>query len=237
MPTNLENEALEALTKTGGEARRQIPHTAVDRYGRPLSKSFTHDADGNAITSTTVGGDQALDVNVVQTVGGGGGGDATAANQTTIIGHVDGIETLLTDIESNQLPDGHNVTVDNASIAVTAASLPLPTDAATEATLAAVLTALQAQSNLPTSIGDGAKTVSSAGTAEALLGSTSCVKVIMTAEDDNSGKIYYGGSGVSSTSGDYLFPAQKITIEIDDVSKIFIDADTSTDGVKFTYFA
>ena len=32
-----------------------------------------------------------------------------------------------------QLPDGHNVTVDNASIAVTAASLPLPTGAATAA--------------------------------------------------------------------------------------------------------
>lgn len=36
MPTNIENEALEALTKTGGDARRQVPHTAVDRYGRPL---------------------------------------------------------------------------------------------------------------------------------------------------------------------------------------------------------
>lgn len=67
-------------------------------------------------------------------------GAATSANQSTIIGHLDGvegllttidadtgamatdlaaIETLLTTIEANQLPDSHNVTVDNASIAVT----------------------------------------------------------------------------------------------------------------------
>lgn len=33
--------------------------------------------------------------------GGGGGGDATAANQTTIIGHVDGVEGLLTTIDAD----------------------------------------------------------------------------------------------------------------------------------------
>lgn len=35
---------------------------------------------------------------------------ATSANQSTIIGHVDGIEGLLTTIESNQLADNHQVT-------------------------------------------------------------------------------------------------------------------------------
>lgn len=67
-------------------------------------------------------------------------GLATDTNQTTIIGHLDGVETLLTTIDTvldtikvdteaietavealqtGQLTDGHNVTVDNASIAVT----------------------------------------------------------------------------------------------------------------------
>lgn len=67
-------------------------------------------------------------------------GAATSAKQDTIIGHVDGIESvlgtidtdtgamvtdlaaieaLLITIEANQLPDSHNVTVDNASLAVT----------------------------------------------------------------------------------------------------------------------
>lgn len=36
-------------------------------------------------------------------------------------------------IADNQLPDSHNVTVDNASLAITASSLPLPTGAATAA--------------------------------------------------------------------------------------------------------
>lgn len=90
----------------------------------------------------------------------------------------------------------------------------------------------------PSSITAGAKTVAVAGTAETLVAiSTPCKKIIMTAEDDNTGKIYYGGASVSSSLGDYLFPAQKITLEIDDVQKIYIDADTSTDGVKFTVFS
>lgn len=46
-------------------------------------------------------------------------GFATEAKQDSIIGHVDGIETLLTTIAAAQLPDSHNVTIDNASIAVT----------------------------------------------------------------------------------------------------------------------
>jgi hypothetical protein len=60
---------------------------------------------------------------------------------------------LLTDIESNQLPDGHNVTVDNASLVVTgtfwqatqpvsAATLPLPAGAATEAKQDDIISAL-----------------------------------------------------------------------------------------------
>jgi hypothetical protein len=42
-------------------------------------------------------------------------------------------EATLLAIQGAQLPDGHNVTVDNASIAITAAALPLPTGAATAA--------------------------------------------------------------------------------------------------------
>ncbi len=89
----------------------------------------------------------------------------------------------------------------------------------------------------PGGINNGAKTVDVAGTAEQLVAvSVPCVKIIMTAEDDNTSKIYYGGSSVSSSSGDYLFPAQKVTLEINDLQKVYIDAETSTDGVKFTYF-
>jgi hypothetical protein len=88
-------------------------------------------------------------------------GFATAANQSTLIGHVDGIETLLTAIAGAQLPDSHNVTIDNASIAVTgtfwqatqpvsAASLPLPTGASTAAKQPALGTAGTASADVIT---------------------------------------------------------------------------------------
>lgn len=51
-------------------------------------------------------------------------GAATSANQTTIIGHVDGIETILTTISSAFV---------NGQANITATSLPLPTGAATSA--------------------------------------------------------------------------------------------------------
>lgn len=57
-------------------------------------------------------------------------GFATSAKQDTIIGHLDGVETILGAIETateaiqaGQLPDSHNVTVDNASLAVTHTAL------------------------------------------------------------------------------------------------------------------
>ena len=93
--------------------------------------------------------------------------------------------------------------------------------------------------SIPSSLPVGSKTVTTAGTAVALVAvSTPCSKVYMTAKDTNTGKIYWGNSSVSSTNGDYIFPAGKLSpIEIDDVSKIYIDAEISGDGVKFTYLA
>jgi len=71
---------------------------------------------------------------------------------------------------ANQLPDGHNVTVDNASIAITAAALPLPSGAATSANqlanghdvaiTGAALTALQLIDN-PVFVDDAAFTLTS----------------------------------------------------------------------------
>lgn len=92
----------------------------------------------------------ALRVNVVETVGGGGGGgDATAANQ--VIGN-----TTLSDILNKLIADPSTeakqddaiallTAIDAAlagTLAVSAASLPLPAGAATEATVASILAAM-----------------------------------------------------------------------------------------------
>lgn len=62
----------------------------------------------------------------IKTTGaGGGGGDATAANQTTIIGHVDGIEGLLTtmDADTGAISLGVGGTADAAATAGSTGSL------------------------------------------------------------------------------------------------------------------
>lgn len=86
----------------------------------------TQIVDAGGEVATVTGGK--LDVNAaIDTTG-----LATSAKQDTMIGHVDGIETLLGTIDADtgavktateaiqaaQLPDGHNVTVDNASLTV-----------------------------------------------------------------------------------------------------------------------
>jgi hypothetical protein len=75
--------------------------------------------------------------------GGGGGGDASEAKQDVLIGHVDGVEGLLTTIDGDtgsidgKLPalSSGRVPVDGSGVTqpVSATSLPLPTGAATEA--------------------------------------------------------------------------------------------------------
>ena len=80
------------------------------------------------IIKTDAGGAIQMDIEVASVTANAGTNLNTSAlaletggNLASIKTNTDDIETLLTTIEGNQLPDGHNVTVDNASIAVTGA--------------------------------------------------------------------------------------------------------------------
>lgn len=77
--------------------------------------------ESNTTTSavSTVSADNPLPVSVT------GGGDATAANQTTIIGHVDGIETLLGTIDA----DTSSIATDTSTIAGDTTSIDAKTPA------------------------------------------------------------------------------------------------------------
>lgn len=90
---------------------------------------------------------------------------------------------------------------------------------------------------LPTvsSISNGSKDVTTAGTAEALAGSTACKKIFICSKDTNTGKIFVGGSGVSSTSGAFIYPGGSMTLEIANLSLVYIDSAVNGDGVQFTY--
>jgi hypothetical protein len=88
----------------------------------------------------------------------------------------------------------------------------------------------------PTAIGDGSQTVTTAGTRVKLtLTPTPCKKILITALGANSGNIWVGGATVTNGRGKQLVPLQDVELWIDDVSKIYIDATSSSDGVAYVY--
>ena len=91
--------------------------------------------------------------------------------------------------------------------------------------------------NSPSVMGDGSKVVAIAGTAEALAASTECKNVAIVAKSTNTGKIYVGGSGVSSSTGFPLEADEWRELQIDDLAKVFIDADNDGEGVTYDYQA
>ena len=90
------------------------PYTASNPQPAGVG-GFTDIADNTTFKRALVDSDGHLQVDIVSG-GGGGGGDATAANQTTMISHLSDIDTAVT-----------------GTLAVSAASLPLPSGAATSA--------------------------------------------------------------------------------------------------------
>jgi hypothetical protein len=95
---------------------------------------------------------------------------------------------------------------------------------------------------VPSAIGTGRKTVTSPGTAEKLVATaTPCVAVTITALRGNTGVIQVGDASVKAAAGTQqgtpLQYLDSITLEIDDVSKIYIDATVANEGVAFTYLS
>lgn len=90
-------------------------------------------------------------------------------------------------------------------------------------------------------IGSGRQTVTTAGTAVQL--STSdvpCTRVIITAFTNDTGVISIGDSGVlantTTRKGIPLIAGQSVTVPINNLNKIYVDATVSTEGVSYTYF-
>ncbi len=93
----------------------------------------------------------------------------------------------------------------------------------------------------PANINSNRKVVTTAGTRVKLVAAaTLCRKVLITAPSSNGGSVYVGGSNVSAVAsseiGVLLNPTGSASIDIDDVSKIWIDATVNGEGVTFTYF-
>ena len=90
-----------------------------------------------------------------------------------------------------------------------------------------------------TGLGHGVKTVTVAGTDEALAGSTAAKWVMIQAQTDNTGSIAVGASGVDATvatgNGILLAAGASMTLAVDNLADIYIDATVSGDGVRYVY--
>lgn len=96
---------------------------------------------------------------------------------------------------------------------------------------------LSAISNLTS----GRTVVASAGTrVQVVTVQTPVYRCTITAETDNTGAVVVGGSGViaslSTRVGVPLNPGDSYELEISDLSKVYLDAETSADGVTYNYF-
>lgn len=91
-----------------------------------------------------------------------------------------------------------------------------------------------------TGIGHGVKTVSTAGTDEALAGSTACKRVTIQAQTDNTSAIAVGATGVDATvatgNGVLLYAGDVFELEIDNLADVYIDSLVNGEGVRYTYF-
>jgi hypothetical protein len=95
----------------------------------------------------------------------------------------------------------------------------------------------------------GAKVVTAAGTAEALVAASTLVsQVIIQAKIGNTGNIFVGDSGVSATNGQTLGAPASATTTPDaitigpegghdwlDLLEVFVDAGVNGEGVNFLY--
>lgn len=87
-------------------------------------------------------------------------------------------------------------------------------------------------------INTGQDSVTTAGTAVQLNSGTSLSvpngsSVAVRADGGNAGNIYVGDSNVSSSNGFVLAAGESVSMPVNDVSKIHIDADNNGEGVSW----
>lgn len=90
-------------------------------------------------------------------------------------------------------------------------------------------------------IGHGVETVDAVATAQPIAASTPAKVVIIQAQTDNTGAIAVGGAGVLATvatgTGVLLYAGDSITLEVDNLADVYIDATVQDEGVRFAYLS
>jgi hypothetical protein len=172
-------------------------------------------------------------------------GAATSAKQDTIIGYVDGIEALLTTIDGHidqieGYTDGIETLLNTIDGRVDGVEGLLTTlngyvdqlegyvdgIEANQATMIASLSA-------PSTIYNGKKTVTTAGTRVALASSQAVKSVTIKALSANTGVIYVGDSSVSSANGLQLLAGESISLDIANLNTVNLDSSVNGEGVTY----
>ena len=92
--------------------------------------------------------------------------------------------------------------------------------------------ALKTIEEVPTAFSHAHKTVTTAGSAVQLSTAT-ILSITIKALAGNTGFIYVGGSGVSSSNGFELDAGDSVTLAIDEADEIWLDSSVSGEGVSF----
>lgn len=92
-----------------------------------------------------------------------------------------------------------------------------------------------------TTMTDGIKLVTAAGTAEALVSSSTPNRLVeIQARPENTGVVVIGSSTVVAAAGTRrgyaLVPGQSVALRIKDLANIYVDATVSGEGVSFISF-
>lgn len=93
--------------------------------------------------------------------------------------------------------------------------------------------AISVSSVSPSTLANGQKTVTLAGTAEVLGASTAIQGVIIKANDANTGIIYVGDASVDSTNGYALRRNASVAFDIDNLDDVYIDSSVNGEGVSY----
>ena len=72
--------------------------------------------------------------------------------------------------------------------------------------------------------------------AEVLTSSQACKHVDIMAAVANTGIIYVGGSGVTSSTGIALYPGDVYSLDIDDFNDVYVVATVNGENVQYTYY-
>lgn len=88
------------------------------------------------------------------------------------------------------------------------------------------------QEMVPTILNHGKKTVTAAGT-RVQLDNVTTLSVTIKALSTNTGIIYVGNSGVTSSNGFQLLANESVSLAVDNLNKIYLDSSVNGEGITY----